>query len=184
MWHTRTPACWFVDPCEGSTTQKSLQLVEAATSPVKGEYSAVLISCMCDRTINAEFTTAIWIHPHLHLFDHLLAEGADLGGAGDGHVLGALVLAGDTVEGCGVVLHVVIQVRLAKTEHKTSLPTSSMHAHLLQPDEPGDRSTVWNSKEEKQWWEAFFNHNVMMIMMMWRTIGSFLKYSWSQQPRH
>ena len=25
--------------------------------------------------------------PHLHLLDNLLAEGADLGGAGDGHVL-------------------------------------------------------------------------------------------------
>ena len=34
----------------------------------------------------------------LHLLHHLLAEAADLGGAGDSHVLGRLVLAGDTVE--------------------------------------------------------------------------------------
>lgn len=59
-----------------------------------------------------------FIHPHLHFLDHLLAERANLCGAGDGHVLGALVLAGDTIEGCGVVLHVVIQVRLAKTDQK------------------------------------------------------------------
>lgn len=58
--------------------------------------------------------------PHLYFLDHLLAEGADLGGAGDGHVLRALVLAGDAVEGRGVVLHVMIQVRLANTgrEHR------------------------------------------------------------------
>lgn len=56
--------------------------------------------------------------PHLNFLNHLLAERADLGRAGDGHVLGALILAGDTIEGCGVVLHVVIQVRLAKRDKK------------------------------------------------------------------
>ena len=49
---------------------------------------------------------------HLNLLHDLLPEGAHLGGAGDGHVLGALVLAGDAVERRGVLLHVVAQVRL------------------------------------------------------------------------
>lgn len=67
-------------------------------------------------SVNQSTTQTIYIHPHLHLLDHLLAEGADLGGAGDGHVLRALVLAGDAVEGSGVVLHVMIQVRLETTK--------------------------------------------------------------------
>lgn len=65
--------------------------------------------------------------PHLHFLDHLLAERADLGGAGDGHVLGALVLAGDTIKGCGVVLHVVIQVRLAKRHQKNPITTCTVN---------------------------------------------------------
>ena len=53
-----------------------------------------------------------FVSSHLHLLHDLLPEGAHLGGAGDGHVLGALVLAGDAVECRGVLLHVVAQVRL------------------------------------------------------------------------
>ena len=34
---------------------------------------------------------------YLYFLHHLLAEGAHLGGAGDDHVLGALVLAGITL---------------------------------------------------------------------------------------
>lgn len=51
---------------------------------------------------------------HLHFLHHLLAEGADLGGAGDAHVLRALVLAGDAVEGRRVLRRAVIQVRLSE----------------------------------------------------------------------
>ena len=51
---------------------------------------------------------------HLHLLHHLLAEGAHLSGAGDGHVLRVLVLACHPVEGAGVVLDVAVQVRLRK----------------------------------------------------------------------
>lgn len=64
------------------------------------------------------FYLAVILSPHLNLLNHLLAKGADLGGAGDCHVLRALVLAGHTVEGCGVVLHVIIQVRLETTEQR------------------------------------------------------------------
>lgn len=64
------------------------------------------------------FYLAVILSPHLNLLNHLLAKGADLGGAGDCHVLRALVLAGHTVEGRGVVLHVIIQVRLETTEQR------------------------------------------------------------------
>lgn len=53
---------------------------------------------------------AAW--PYLHFLHHLLAEGADLGGAGDDHVLGALVLAGDAIEGAALVLNVGVEVCL------------------------------------------------------------------------
>lgn len=43
---------------------------------------------------------------YLHFLHHLLAEGADLGGRGDDHVLRALVLAGNTIEEAAVVLQV------------------------------------------------------------------------------
>ena len=51
-------------------------------------------------------------YSYLHLLHHLLAKGAHLGGAGDGHVLGALVLARHAVERPGVILHVAVQVCL------------------------------------------------------------------------
>lgn len=68
--------------------------------------------CCCSPTKPAAAISKSGKNPHLHLLHDLLAEGADFGGAGDGHVLGALVLAGHTVEGRWVVLHVVVQVRL------------------------------------------------------------------------
>lgn len=68
-------------------------------------------------------------HPHLHLLDHLLAKGADFGGAGDGHVLRALVLAGDAVERCRVVLHVA-QVRLQAAEQKHDLKPLMVNSAL------------------------------------------------------
>ena len=46
----------------------------------------------------------------LDLLDDLLAEGAHLGGAGDGHVLVALVLRRHGVEGAGVLVDVGAQV--------------------------------------------------------------------------
>lgn len=83
---------------------------------------------------------------HLHLLDDLLAEGAHLGGASDGHVLGALVLAGDAVERCGVLLHTVAQVRLDAT------PQRPTHPHLTQTHY---RSTVefytMRTSNEQDW---------------------------------
>ena len=49
---------------------------------------------------------------YLYFLHHLLAEGAHLGGAGDDHVLGALVLAGHPVEGAALVFHVGVEVCL------------------------------------------------------------------------
>lgn len=42
-------------------------------------------------------------HTNLDLLDHQLAKGANLGGAGDVHLLAALVLTGDAVESARVV---------------------------------------------------------------------------------
>lgn len=49
---------------------------------------------------------------YLHLLYHLLAERADLGGAGDYHVLRTLVLAGDPIEGAAFILNVGVEVCL------------------------------------------------------------------------
>lgn len=49
---------------------------------------------------------------HLQFLHHLLAEGADLGGAGDGHVLRTLVLAGHPIEGAALILDVGVEVCL------------------------------------------------------------------------
>lgn len=55
---------------------------------------------------------------HLHFLHHLLAEGADLGGAGDGHVLRALVLAAHAVEARRLLRRVVVQIRLTGKQEK------------------------------------------------------------------
>ena len=53
------------------------------------------------------------VSDYLYFLDHLLAEGADFGGYGDGHVLKAAVLAAHAVEGAGTVRHpTAVQVRL------------------------------------------------------------------------
>lgn len=61
---------------------------------------------MCGRSRSSEMT------PHLHFLHHLLAEGADLSGRGDDHVLGALILTGDAIEEVAIVLQVDAEVRL------------------------------------------------------------------------
>lgn len=60
---------------------------------------------------------------YLHFLHHLLAEGAHLGGAGDDHVLGALVLAGHPVEGAALILHVGVEVCLEEDKGKGGVVT-------------------------------------------------------------
>ena len=67
---------------------------------------------------------------YLHFLHHLLAEGADLGGDGDGHVLSAAVLAADAVERPGPVLHpTAVQVRLPHAHAQTHACTRT-HRHI------------------------------------------------------
>lgn len=61
------------------------------------------------------FTGVLFLHsdpvlasPYLHLLNNLLSERAHLGGARDGHVLGALVLTGDAVERAALILDVAV----------------------------------------------------------------------------
>lgn len=54
----------------------------------------------------------IFISTHLNFLHHLFPEGADLCGAGNGHVLWALVLTGHAVESPRILLDVAVQVGL------------------------------------------------------------------------
>lgn len=63
-------------------------------------------------TVKRSVYQVCWAVSYLHFLYHLLAKRADLGGTGDYHVLGTLVLAGDPVEGAAFILDVGVEVCL------------------------------------------------------------------------
>ena len=97
------------------------------------------------------------VRAHLHLLHHLLAKGADLGGAGDGHVLGTLVLAGHPVEGAALILDVGVEVCLEGDKGRprrggnSEGPCWGRHRGRLWGHSPGPRARTPPGGSEKTW---------------------------------
>lgn len=81
---------------------------------------------------------------YLNFLHHLLAERTDLRGAGDDHVLGALVLAGDPIEGAAFILDVGVEVCLegdrGKARECQQVPCQTGASRRPQGPGPGSRA--------------------------------------------